>query len=116
LATRGLDTQTPEVAVAGIGDMSGDVFGNGVLRSEHILLVAAFDHRHIFIDPAPDAAASFAERQRLFALPRSSWTDYDSALISAGGGVWPRSAKSIPVSPQATQVLGLAEPVPAIPP
>ena len=82
----------------------------------HILLVAAFDHRHIFLDPAPDAAASFAERQRLFALPRSSWADYDSALISAGGGVWPRSAKSIPVSPQASRVLGLGEAVHAMPP
>src|SRR5215831_5838240 len=115
-ATVGVDTQTTEFTVAGIGDMSGDVFGNGMLLSEHILLVAAFDHRHIFLDPAPDAAASFAERQRLFALPRSSWADYDSALISAGGGVWPRSAKSVPVSPQASQVLGLGESVHAMPP
>src|SRR5262249_4613808 len=106
-ATLAVDTQTTEFTVAGIGDMSGDVFGNGMLLSEHILLVAAFDHRHIFLDPAPDAAASFAERQRLFALPRSSWADYDSALISAGGGVWPRSAKSVPVSPQASQGVGL---------
>jgi glutamate dehydrogenase len=96
--------------------MSGDVFGNGMLLSEHILLVAAFDHRHIFLDPAPDAAASFAERQRLFALPRSSWADYDSGLISAGGGIFPRTAKSIPVSPQASQVLGLGEAVHAMPP
>ena len=115
-ATLGVDPQTTEFTVAGIGDMSGDVFGNGMLLSEHILLVAAFDHRHIFLDPTPDAAASFAERQRLFALPRSSWADYDSALISAGGGVWPRSAKSIPVSPQASQVLGLAGTVHAMPP
>ncbi len=96
--------------------MSGDVFGNGMLLSRHILLVAAFDHRHIFLDPAPDAAASFAERQRLFALPRSSWADYESALISAGGGVFPRTAKSIPVSPQASQVLGLGEAVHALAP
>src|SRR5262249_40471024 len=102
--------------VAGIGDMSGDVFGNGMLLSPHILQVAAFDHRHIFLDPSTDAAASFAERRRLFALPRSSWADYDSTLISAGGGVWPRSAKSIPVSPQASQVLGLGESVHAMPP
>jgi glutamate dehydrogenase len=115
-ATLGVDVQTTEFTVAGIGDMSGDVFGNGMLLSEHILLVAAFDHRHIFLDPAPDAAASFAERRRLFALPRSSWADYDPELISAGGGVWPRSAKSIPVSPQASQVLGLGETVHAMPP
>jgi glutamate dehydrogenase len=115
-ATLGVDPQATEFTVAGIGDMSGDVFGNGMLLSEHILLVAAFDHRHIFLDPAPDAAASFAERKRLFALPRSSWADYESALISAGGGVWPRSAKSIPVSPQASGVLGLGEAVHAMPP
>src|SRR6266516_3994136 len=115
-ATLGVDTQTSEFTAAGIGDMSGDVFGNGMLLSEHILLVAAFDHRHIFLDPAPDAAASFAERRRLFALPRSSWADYESALISAGGGVFPRTAKSIPVSPQASQVLGLGETVPALTP
>jgi glutamate dehydrogenase len=96
--------------------MSGDVFGNGMLLSEHILLVAAFDHRHIFLDPAPGAAASFAERRRLFALPRSSWADYNPELISAGGGVWPRTAKSIPVSPQASQALGLGESVHAMPP
>ena len=80
--------------------MSGDVFGNGMLLSEHIRLVAAFDHRHVFLDPDPDAASSFAERRRLFDLPRSSWADYDRALISAGGGVYPRTAKSIPISPQ----------------
>jgi len=115
-ATLGVDVQSTEFTVAGIGDMSGDVFGNGMLLSPHILLVAAFDHRHIFLDPSPDAAASFAERQRLFALPRSSWADYDTAVISAGGGVWPRTAKSIPVSPQASQVLGLGEAVHALPP
>ena len=79
-----------DFTVVGVGDMSGDVFGNGMLLSRHIKLVAAFDHRHVFLDPDPDPAASFAERQRLFALPRSSWADYDQALISAGGGVWPR--------------------------
>src|SRR5499427_4858506 len=115
-ATLGVDVQSSEFTVAGIGDMSGDVFGNGMLLSPHILLVAAFDHRHIFLDPSPDAAAGFAERQRLFALPRSSWADYDDALISAGGGVWPRTAKSIPVSPQASRVLGLSEAVHALPP
>src|SRR5260221_11047539 len=104
-----IDPDLDDFTVAGIGDMSGDVFGNGMLLSEHIKLVAAFDHRHVFLDPAPGAAASFAERQRLFALPRSSWADYDQALISSGGGVWPRSAKSVPVSPQVSQVLGLGE-------
>ena len=98
--------------MVGIGDMSGDVFGNGMLLSEHIRLVAAFDHRHIFIDPDPDAATSFAERRRMFELPRSSWDDYDRSLISEGGGVWPRTAKSIPVSPQATRkALGLRDSV-----
>jgi glutamate dehydrogenase len=104
----GHDTQTQDFTVAGVGDMSGDVFGNGMLLSRHIRLVAAFDHRHVFIDPAPDAAASFAERERLFALPRSSWADYDMSKISAGGGVWPRSAKSIPLSAQARVALGIA--------
>jgi glutamate dehydrogenase len=106
-ATLGLDPATTEFTVVGVGDMSGDVFGNGMLLSPYIKLVAAFDHRHIFLDPGPDPAASFAERQRLFALPRSSWADYDPALISAGGGIWPRSAKSVPVSPQASAALGL---------
>src|SRR5262249_1394434 len=77
------------------------VFGNGMLLSRHIKLVAAFDHRHVFLDPDPDPAASFAERSRLFGLPRSSWADYDRALISARGGVWPRAAKSVPLSVQA---------------
>ena len=102
----GVNTQTTDFSVAGIGDMSGDVFGNGMLLSPHIRLVLAFDHRHIFIDPNPDPARSFAERQRLFALPRSSWDDYDKQLISAGGGVFPRSAKSIALSPQARAILG----------
>ncbi|HZI97137.1 MAG TPA: NAD-glutamate dehydrogenase domain-containing protein, partial [Actinomycetales bacterium] len=98
-----------EFTVVGVGDMSGDVFGNGMLLSEHIALVAAFDHRHVFIDPDPDAEASFAERRRLFDLPRSSWADYDTSLISAGGGVYPRSAKSVPISPPAAKALGLAK-------
>jgi glutamate dehydrogenase len=105
---KGVDIQSTEFSVVGIGDMSGDVFGNGMLLSRHIRLVAAFDHRHVFIDPTPDAAASFAERERLFKLPRSSWADYDPALISAGGGVWARSEKSIPISPQARSALGIA--------
>jgi glutamate dehydrogenase len=102
-----LDPDTDDFTVAGIGDMSGDVFGNGMLLSRHIKLVAAFDHRHVFLDPDPDPAVGFAERERLFRLPRSSWADYDRALISAGGGIWPRSAKSIPLSPQARAALGL---------
>lgn len=103
----GVNTQTTQFTVAGIGDMSGDVFGNGMLLSEHIKLVVAFDHRHIFIDPNPDVAKSFAERQRLFNLPRSSWDDYDKSLISQGGGVFPRSAKSIPLSSEARAVIGI---------
>ncbi|MBF6331498.1 NAD-glutamate dehydrogenase [Nocardia transvalensis] len=104
-----IDTQTQDFTVVGVGDMSGDVFGNGMLLSEHIRLVAAFDHRHIFLDPNPDAARSFRERQRMFALPRSSWADYDTSLISEGGGVWDRTVKAIPLSPQARQALGLAD-------
>ena len=104
----GLDTQTTEFTCVGVGDMSGDVFGNGMLLSKHIRLIAAFDHRHIFVDPSPDAAKSFAERERVFALPRSSWADYDARLISAGGGIWSRAEKSIPVSPQAQAALGIA--------
>ncbi|HEV2786756.1 MAG TPA: NAD-glutamate dehydrogenase domain-containing protein, partial [Solirubrobacteraceae bacterium] len=103
----GVDTQSEEFTVVGVGDMSGDVFGNGMLLSPHIRLVAAFDHRHVFLDPEPDAEASFEERRRLFELPRSSWADYDASLISEGGGVWPRSAKSIPLSPPARRALGV---------
>jgi glutamate dehydrogenase len=103
----GRDCQSEDFSCVGIGDMSGDVFGNGMLLSRHIRLVAAFDHRHIFIDPNPDAAISFVERERMFALPRSSWEDYDRSLISAGGGLWPRSAKSIPVSVEARRALGI---------
>lgn len=101
----GVDTQTTGFTVIGIGDMAGDVFGNGMLLSEHIRLVAAFNHLHVFLDPDPDAALAFAERQRLFALPRSSWDDYDRSRISAGGGVWPRSAKSIPLTPEVRKLL-----------
>ncbi|WP_369204835.1 NAD-glutamate dehydrogenase [Streptomyces sp. PU-14G] len=105
----GHDTQTEDFTVVGVGDMSGDVFGNGMLLSEHIRLVAAFDHRHIFLDPDPDAAPSYAERRRLFELPRSSWADYDTKLISAGGGVHPRSAKSVPITPQVREALGIEQ-------
>ncbi|AZK94313.1 MULTISPECIES: NAD-glutamate dehydrogenase [Streptomyces] len=103
----GHDTQTEDFTVVGVGDMSGDVFGNGMLLSEHIRLIAAFDHRHIFIDPDPDAAVSYAERRRMFELPRSSWADYDSKLLSPGGGVHPRTAKSIPVNAQMRDALGI---------
>ncbi|MEV7420437.1 NAD-glutamate dehydrogenase [Streptomyces sp. NPDC089919] len=103
----GHDTQTEDFTVVGVGDMSGDVFGNGMLLSEHIRLVAAFDHRHIFIDPTPDSAVSYAERRRLFELPRSSWADYDTALLSPGGGIHPRTAKSIPVNAQVREALGI---------
>jgi glutamate dehydrogenase len=92
--------------VAGIGDMSGDVFGNGMLQQKTIKLIGAFDHRDIFIDPAPDPEVSFAERRRLFDLPRSSWRDYDRALISPGGGVFARSSKEIAISPEARAALG----------
>ena len=102
-----LDTQTEPFTVVGVGDMSGDVFGNGMLLSRHIRLLAAFDHRHIFLDPNPDEESSFAERQRLFELPRSSWDDYDKSLISEGGGIFARQAKSIPVSAQVRTALGL---------
>jgi glutamate dehydrogenase len=105
-----LDTQTQDFTVAGIGDMAGDVFGNGMLLSSHIRLVAAFNHQHIFIDPEPDPARAFRERQRLFDLPRSSWTDYDATLISRGGGVFARNAKEIALSPQARALLGIDAP------
>ena len=114
--TLGINVSETSFTVVGIGDMSGDVFGNGMLLSEHIKLVAAFDHRHVFLDPDPDPAASFAERRRLFELPRSSWDDYDKDLISPGGGVWPRSAKSVPISPQVAAVLGLEDGISALSP
>ena len=101
------DIQSEPVRVIGVGDMSGDVFGNGMLLSRKIRLVAAFDHRDIFIDPEPDAEASFVERQRIFALPRSSWQDYDRSLISKGGGVFSRSAKSVAVTAQMRVLLGI---------
>ncbi|GAA3814245.1 NAD-glutamate dehydrogenase [Streptomyces chiangmaiensis] len=104
----GVNTQAEDFTVVGIGDMSGDVFGNGMLLSEHIRLVAAFDHRHIFIDPHPEAETSYAERRRLFELPRSSWADYDTELLSAGGGVFPRSAKAIPINAHIREALGIA--------
>lgn len=105
----GINTQQDSFTVAGIGDMAGDVFGNGMLLSPHLKLVAAFNHQHIFIDPNPDAAKAFAERQRLFNLPRSSWSDYDSGLISKGGGIFKRDAKQIKLSPEAQQILGTSE-------
>lgn len=101
----GIDVQTESVNVAGVGDMSGDVFGNGMLRSSAIRLVAAFDHRHIFIDPNPDTQSSWNERKRLFDLPRSSWADYDEKLISKGGGVWPRTQKEITLSAEMQALL-----------
>ncbi len=103
----GKDVEREDFTVVGVGDMSGDVFGNGMLLSRHIRLLAAFDHRHVFVDPDPDPVASWEERKRLFDLPRSSWADYDTKLISAGGGVFARSAKAIPVSPAMRRLFGL---------
>ena len=102
------DIATTPITMVGVGDMSGDVFGNGVLLSRQLKVLAAFDHRHIFLDPQPDVEASFAERARLFALPRSSWEDYDKRLISAGGGVFSRFARSIALSPQICEALDIA--------
>ncbi|MBL1075152.1 NAD-glutamate dehydrogenase [Nocardia sp. 2] len=107
LGELGIDPDAQAFTVAGIGDMSGDVFGNGMLETDRIMLVAAFDHRHIFLDPNPDPVLSFRERERLAGLERGSWADYDRALLSAGGGVWPRSAKSVPLSPQVRDRLGV---------
>jgi glutamate dehydrogenase len=104
---KGVDTQVSEFTVVGVGDMSGDVFGNGMLLSDKICLVGAFNHMHIFIDPKPNSAKSFNERQRLFSLPRSSWSDYKASVISKGGGIFSRSVKSIPVSPEMKTVFGL---------
>ncbi|MEO8102401.1 MAG: NAD-glutamate dehydrogenase [Betaproteobacteria bacterium] len=103
----GIDTQTTDFSVVGIGDMSGDVFGNGMLLSTHIRLVAAFDHRHIFLDPDPQTAKTLAERTRMFNLPRSSWEDFNVALLSKGGGIFPRGAKSIALTPQVKVSLGI---------
>ncbi|MGZ5354220.1 MAG: NAD-glutamate dehydrogenase [Actinomycetota bacterium] len=105
----GTDVMNEPFTVVGIGDMSGDVFGNGMLSSNQICLVAAFDHRHIFVDPAPNPAVGFAERSRLFGLQSSSWDDYDRSKISAGGGVWPRSLKSIPIAPETRLALGIED-------
>jgi glutamate dehydrogenase len=112
----GINTQTTDFTVAGVGDMSGDVFGNGMLLSPHIRLVAAFDHRHVFLDPSPDATTSLKERQRLFDLPRSSWEDYNKTLISKGGGIFPRGAKSIPLTPEVKVALGIDATVEAMTP
>ena len=106
-AERGVDVQTQPIRVVGCGDMSGDVFGNGMLLSKTLKLVAAFDHRHIFLDPDPDPATSWDERARMFALPRSSWADYDPKLISKGGGVFPRTDKTITLSKQVRAALGI---------
>ncbi|GIU91527.1 MAG: NAD-glutamate dehydrogenase [Acidimicrobiia bacterium] len=103
----GIDPARDTFTVVGIGDMSGDVFGNGMLLSDRMKLVAAFDHRHVFVDPDPDPLRSYQERRRLFELPGSSWADYDPAVLSEGGGVYPRSAKQIRLSPQARRVLGV---------
>jgi glutamate dehydrogenase len=103
----GRDAQNEDFTVVGMGDMSGDVFGNGMLLSRHIRLVGAFDHRHVFVDPNPDPETSFEERRRLFELPRSSWAEYDTSLLSEGGGVYPRTAKSISLSPEAREALGI---------
>ncbi|MGO4584453.1 NAD-glutamate dehydrogenase [Arthrobacter sp. 2RAF6] len=112
----GMDSQGEDFTVAGIGDMSGDVFGNAMLLSPHIRLVAAFDHRDIFLDPNPDAATSFEERKRLFGLPRSSWADYDPSLISEGGGVHSRRAKAIEITEQVRTALGLVPGTASLPP
>jgi glutamate dehydrogenase len=103
----GIDPRSQDFTVLGIGDMSGDVFGNGLLLTPHMKLVAAFDHRHIFVDPDPDAVKSFAERKRLFELPRSSWDDYDRTLLSPGGGIYSRATKAIDLHPAAQAALGI---------
>ncbi len=112
----GVDTQSEDFTVVGVGDMSGDVFGNGMLLSQHIRLVAAFNHLHVFLDPNPDAATSWEERKRMFDLPRSTWDDYDKSLISEGGGVYSREQKSIPISPQVRAALGIEDDVEELPP
>ncbi len=108
-AEMGIDVQREPIRVAGCGDMSGDVFGNGMLLSKAIKLVVAFDHRHIFFDPDPDPAQSWKERSRMFKLPRSSWADYDAKLISKGGGIFPRSAKEIKLTPQMRSILDVSD-------
>ncbi len=101
------DCQNEDFTVVGVGDLSGDVFGNGMLLSQHIRLLAAFDHRHFFLDPSPDTAISWRERKRMFQLPRSTWDNYDRALISKGGGIWPRTTKSISISVEVREALGI---------
>src|SRR5215213_11775983 len=105
----GRDIQNEDFSVVGIGDMSGDVFGNGMLLSRHIKLLGAFNHLHIFLDPTPDPETSFEERKRLFELECSSWADYDTSLISEGGGIFPRSAKSIRLSPEVRELLDVED-------
>jgi glutamate dehydrogenase len=105
----GINVETTEITAVGIGDMSGDVFGNGMMLFPHLKLVGAFDHRHIFLDPDPDQEAAARERERLFRLPGSTWGDYDEAALSAGGGVYPRSAKAVPLSPEARELLGIED-------
>ena len=105
----GIDCQSTDFTVVGIGDMGGDVFGNGMLLSRHIRLVGAFNHLHVFIDPDPDPETTFVERERLFALPRSTWNDFDRSVLSAGGGIYPRSAKSIPLGPEARAALAIED-------
>lgn len=116
LARLGIDPRVQDFTCVGIGDMSGDVFGNGMLLSGHTLLVAAFNHKHIFLDPYPDPVRSLAERRRLFETPGSNWSDYDPTLISAGGGVYDRRAKSIPVSSEVAEVLGIGNGACTMPP
>jgi glutamate dehydrogenase len=113
---RGIDVATTPVTVVGIGDMSGDVFGNGMLLSRHLKLVAAFNHLHIFLDPDPDPQSSYLERRRLFEQPRSTWADYDRAMVSAGGGIYRRSAKSITITPQVRRALGIDPSIDALAP
>ena len=103
----GIDCQSTDFTAVGIGDMGGDVFGNGMLLSPHIRLVGAFNHMHVFVDPTPDSEATFAERERLFALPRSTWDDFDRSVLSPGGGIYPRSAKSVRLSPEAREALAI---------
>ncbi|MFJ4761204.1 NAD-glutamate dehydrogenase [Kocuria marina] len=112
----GVDTQSEAFTVVGVGDMSGDVFGNGMLLSEHIHLIAAFDHRDIFLDPTPNAAASYQERERLFTAGRTSWQDFDRDVISEGGGVYSRRDKSVPITPQVREALGIEDDVESLSP
>ena len=105
----GINTQRENFDVIGVGDMSGDVFGNGMLLSSHICLIGAFNHQHIFVDPEPDAARGIVERKRLFRMQRSSWTDYNLSLISKGGGIFDRSAKSIELSPEIQKRFNLSK-------